>query len=175
MTGRSPLRILAPMKRVPLLVAATALCLFAAAAPASAGKVKPGGSVVVDTWISGASGRAGDGVINGNAQGEILHSPATAPATLEFDVGATVTGGSSNVTFKGGGGSPDFQVQYLAPSGADITMAVVGKGYGVRKVQDGDTVTIRMVVRVMPSASGHAGNLAVRANTDMVAAFVTAS
>jgi hypothetical protein len=164
------------MKRAPLVVAATALCLLAAAAPASAAKpVKPGGSVVVDTWISGASGRVGDGVINGNAQGEILDSPAHAPATLVFDVGATVSGGSATVTFKGGGGSPDFQVQYLSPSGSDITMSVAGRGYTVRKVADGGTATIRMVVRVMPSAAGHAGNLAVRANTDMVSAFITAS
>jgi hypothetical protein len=66
-------------------------------------------------------------------------------------------------------------VQYLAPGGADITRSVEGRGYTVRKVADGATVTIRMVVRVTPSAAGHAGNLAVRANTDMVAAFIAAS
>ena len=86
-----------------------------------------------------------------------------------------MSGASTAVTFVGGGGSPDFWVQYLAPSGADITQAVAGRGYTVRKVPAGGTTTIRMIVRVMPSAAGHAGNLAVRANADMVAAFITAS
>ena len=164
------------MKRLPLLAAVTALCLAALATPASAAKpVKPTGGPVVDTWISGPPGRVGDGVLDGNAQGEILEIAAQAPGTLHLHVGAAVTGGSTNVVFKGGGGSPDFQVQYLAPNGSDITLAVTGKGYTVRKVGDGGSAEIEMVVRVMPSAAGHAGNLAVRANTDMVAAFVTAS
>jgi hypothetical protein len=159
------------MKRLPLVLVAV-VCVVLGAAPASAGSKT---SATVDTWISGPPGRAGQGVLSANAQGQILNVPASAPTTIDFEIGADVTGGSSNVVFKGGGGSPDFRVRYVAPDGSDITLAVVGRGYTIRKVPAGGTVSIHMVATIMPSAAGHSGNLAVRANADMVSAFVTAS
>jgi hypothetical protein len=159
------------MKRLPLVLVAVACAVLAGAAPASAGKQAP---AVVDTWISGPSGRAGEGVLSANAQGQILNVSANAPTTIVFDVGANVSGSATTFRFVGGGGSPDFQVRYLAPNGADITLAVTGRGYTVRKVPAGGTATIRMVVTIMPSAAGHSGILAVQAGSDMVAAFVTA-
>jgi hypothetical protein len=159
------------MKRLPLLLVAVVCVGLVGAAPASAAKHP---AAIIDTWISGPSGTAGHGVLNGNAQGEILSTSATAPETLAFQVGADVSGGSATVSFFGGGGSPDFQVQYLAPGGTDITMAMTGRGYTVRKVPAGSTVTVTMVVRVMPSAAGHKGNMAVLAGSDMVAAFISA-
>jgi hypothetical protein len=159
------------MKRLPLVLVAVVCVVLAGAAPASAGNHAP---AVVDTWISGPSGRAGEGVLSANAQGQILNVSADAPTTIVFDVGANVSGSPATFRFMGGGGSPDFRVQYLAPNGADITLAVTGRGYTVRKVPAGGTATIRMVATIMPSAAGHSGNLAVQAGSDMVSAFVTA-
>ena len=138
--------------------------LLLPASPALAAK-RGSAPVTVDAWISSGGARTGVGIISRTGEGEILASSVTAPVTVIYDIGAAVSGGSTTVTFFGGGGSPDFVVQYYATDGTNVTLAVTGRGYIVRKVADGAVVHLRMVVQVRPSAAGHSGNLAVLAST----------
>lgn len=145
------------------------------ALPASAGSRA---TATIDTWISGPGGSAGRGVVSRSGTGSSLDATVSAPQTLTYTLTADVSGAGSAVSFVGGGGSPDFSVRYQTLDGTDITLAVTGRGYSVRKVAAGSSASIRMVVQVRPSAAGRSGNLAVMASTpsmgDMVCAFVTA-
>ena len=168
------------MKTHRILVAAlVGTTLLLPATPALAGKATSS-PVVVDAWIASAgSEHTGAGVLSRTGVGESLASSVTAPTTVTSDVGATAIGGSATVTFMGGGGSLDFIVRYYAADGTDVTLAVTGRGYTVRKVASGATAHLKMVVQVRRSAAGHSGNLAVLASSssggDMVMGFLTAT
>ena len=165
--------------RRPLILTLTAAALLLPARPAFAAK-HTSSPVTVDTSISApGQGHVGVGILSRTGDGETLASSVSAPTTLTYDIAAAVSGGSTTVTFVGGGGSQDFVVHYYAADGSDVTMAVTGKGYGLRRVAAGMTVHLTMVVQVQRSAAGRSGNLAVLAsgsgNGDMVMGYVTAS
>lgn len=162
-----------------LILILTAAALLLPTGPAFAAR-QTSSPVTVDTSISAAGiGHVGVGILSRTGDGESLASSVSAPATVTYDIEAAVSGGSTNVTFAGGGGSQDFLVRYYAADGSDVTLAVTGKGYGVRKVAAGSSVHLTMVVQVQRSAAGRSGNLAVLAsgsgNGDMVMGYLTAS
>jgi hypothetical protein len=160
----------------PFLLLVALSVVVAGALPASAGTRA---SASIDTWIAGPGGSAGVGLVSRSGSGQSLDSSVLAPETLAYTITADVTRAGATVSFVGGGGSPDFSVRYQTLGGSDITLAVTGRGYTVRKVAAGTSVAIRMIVQVRSSAAGSSGNLAVLASTsstaDMVCAFVTAT